>query len=71
MSDRITTAEAAKLLGVTTTRIRALLDERLLTGKRFGRDWQVDRASVMARKAAKRRGKLSKGGAGMHRPKSE
>lgn len=66
--NRITTTAAAKLLGVSTTRIRAMIDAGILVGVRFGRDWQVDSDSVSARKAVARKNKsLRKGGAGTHR----
>lgn len=69
MKDRITTAEASKRLGVTTTRVRAMLKAGILAGEPFGRDWMIDAASVAKRKRLADKGKLPKGGAGMHKDK--
>ena len=49
----MTTAEAAAALGITPQRVRTLLIAGLLEGRKVGRDWQVDEASVQQR--AKRR----------------
>lgn len=45
----ISTAEAAKRLGVTPARVRALLEAGRLRGGTIGRTWVVDEASVGAR----------------------
>lgn len=50
------TKEAAKLLGVTERRIRALIKARLLKARKLGRDWYIDRASVEDRAARKNDG---------------
>jgi excisionase family DNA binding protein len=63
----ITTTEAAKRLGLTDTRIRAMLDSGILQGEKFGPVWMVDADSVARRKRAMSAGRLPKGG----RPKSE
>lgn len=67
---RITTAEAASRLGVSTARIRQLIDMGKLTGalEPFGPGtrWMVDADSVSKRLRQAKRG-LPKGG----RPKSE
>jgi excisionase family DNA binding protein len=44
----ITTAEAAELTGYHPVHIRRLMREGLIEGKKFGRDWMVNRASVQA-----------------------
>lgn len=71
MPTRITTPEAANRLGVSDTRIRAMLASGILTGvlEPFGPGtrWMVDSDSVARRKRAMSAGKLPKGG----RPKQE
>jgi len=48
--DKITTTEAAALLGVTPQRVRALIKAGILEAEKWGRDWQIDAASVEERK---------------------
>ena len=50
--DKITTTEAAALLGVTPQRVRALIKAGILQAEKFGRDWQIDGESVESRKKA-------------------
>lgn len=50
----LTTAEAARLLGVSQRRVVALIDSGDLAAERFGRQWMVDERSVEARVAAPR-----------------
>ena len=42
----MTSSQAAELLGVSQSRIRQLAITGKLTAVKFGRDWQIDRASV-------------------------
>jgi excisionase family DNA binding protein len=42
----ITTAEAAELTGYDVTHIRLLVRKGSITGRKFGRDWMIDRESV-------------------------
>ena len=46
----LTTAEAARELGVTGARIRQLAAGGELKGEKRGRDWMIDAASVEERK---------------------
>jgi excisionase family DNA binding protein len=41
-----TTEDARLILGVTTSRIRQLARAGTLKAVKFGRDWQIERASV-------------------------
>jgi excisionase family DNA binding protein len=43
LTDWITTAEAAELTGYDPAHIRWLIRENRIKGKKFGRDWMVDR----------------------------
>jgi excisionase family DNA binding protein len=42
----VSTREAADMLGRTASRVRQLISEGALTGRRVGREWLVDRGSV-------------------------
>jgi excisionase family DNA binding protein len=44
--DWITTTKAAELTGYTVTHIRRLIKAEKVSGRRFGRDWQVGRKSL-------------------------
>jgi excisionase family DNA binding protein len=46
----VTTGEAAGILGVSPRRVVQLLHEGALSGRRVGRTWLVDRASVVLRR---------------------
>jgi excisionase family DNA binding protein len=46
MGDYITTPEAARVIGVNGRRVRQLIQEGRLAGKRVGRDWLVERADA-------------------------
>jgi len=46
--DWITTAEAARLTGYTLYHLRYLIKIRKVKAKKWGREWQVDRASLLA-----------------------
>lgn len=46
--DLIGVAEAARLIGCATTRVRQLLASGDLTGQKNGRDWVIRRADVLA-----------------------
>ena len=46
-SEWITTAEAAVLSGYHIERIRELLREDKINGRKFGRTWMVDKTSVI------------------------
>jgi len=55
--------EAAKQLGVTPRRIRAMCEARRLKAYKSGRDWSIDAKSVEAVKARKaRKAERSDGG---------
>jgi len=49
-SKTLTTAEAARELGVSGARIRQLAAAGLLNGEKRGRDWMIDAESVEERK---------------------
>ena len=42
----LTTSEAARLLGVTAIRVRALCEKGELPATKFGRDWQIKERDV-------------------------
>ena len=44
----ITTKEAAELTGYFVTHVRHLIRKGHIKGQKFGRDWMVDRDSVLA-----------------------
>jgi len=44
----INTAEAARKLGVTANRVRALIHSKRLKASRFGRDWLIDPKDLSA-----------------------
>ena len=46
MKDKLTTRQAADMLGVNDSRIRQLIDAGELEAEKFAHMWQVDRASV-------------------------
>ena len=48
--DKLTTAAAAALLGVTPQRVRALIKAGMLEAEKWGRDWQISAESVERRK---------------------
>lgn len=50
MSEWITTGTAAARLEITESRVRGLISEGLLEGRKEGRDWQVLKESVELRK---------------------
>ncbi len=47
MAEWITTKEAAQLTGYTPVHIRRLVSAGKIKGQRWGRDWQIDRQSLM------------------------
>jgi excisionase family DNA binding protein len=55
MANWITTGEGARLTGYTAENIRHLVKAGKVKGQRWGRDWQIDRRSLLAyvRRAAK------------------
>lgn len=55
MEGYISTAEAAKLIGCVSTRVRKLLRENRIAGERVGRDWLVQKASAEAYAASERK----------------
>ena len=58
----LTTKEAARILGVSPRRIRALVESGALEAQRLGRTWAIDEASVRARaKSPLWRGRPRKG----------
>jgi excisionase family DNA binding protein len=48
MADWITTAEAVKLTGYHANHIRRLIKTGKVKGQKWGRDWQISRASLLA-----------------------
>jgi excisionase family DNA binding protein len=53
----LTTTEAAARLGVSPTRVRKMLQDGIIRGRRFGRDWLVEKDSVLARIAERKKKK--------------
>jgi excisionase family DNA binding protein len=53
--DWITTRQAAEISGYSMKHVRRLITSGKVTGQRFGRDWQISQASLLAyiRKAEK------------------
>jgi len=49
----ITTTEAAKRLGVTPTRVRALIEAKRLKAFKYGREWLIDPKDLEAVKNRK------------------
>ena len=49
----ISTAEAAKRLGVTPTRVRALIEAKRLKAFKYGREWLIDPKDLEAVKVRK------------------
>ncbi|HXC71395.1 MAG TPA: helix-turn-helix domain-containing protein [Pyrinomonadaceae bacterium] len=49
----ITTAEAAKRLGVTQNRVRALIEAKRLKAFKYGREWLIDPKDLEAVKVRK------------------
>ena len=49
----ISTAEAAKRLGVTANRVRALIDAKRLKAMKVGREWLIDPKDLIAVKKRK------------------
>jgi len=49
----ITTTEAARRLGVTTTRVRALIEAKRLKAFKYGREWLIDPKDLEAVKDRK------------------
>ena len=50
MAEWITTVEAARLTGYTADYIRRLIRSGKLKGRKWGRDWQVSKAGLLAHK---------------------
>ena len=50
MPNFITVSEAANLLGVSASRVKALIKQNKLKAEKPGRDWLIDKKSVLARK---------------------
>lgn len=51
----LTTAEAAAALHISRRRVLALIKAEILKAEKFGRDWQIDQASVDELKARERK----------------
>ena len=49
----ITTSEAAKRLGVTPNRVRALIEAKRLKAFKYGREWLIDPKDLEAVKVRK------------------
>jgi excisionase family DNA binding protein len=58
--DKISTIEAAKILGVTRVRVQQLIEEKKLPAEKIGRDWFIEKADVEAIKTRPGRGRPSK-----------
>ena len=54
MAQWITTTEAARLSGYTLDHIRDLIKNKRVKGQLWGRQWQVDRRSLLAYLEGKR-----------------
>jgi excisionase family DNA binding protein len=50
---KMTTAKAAAILGISRRRVIKLIGLGFLRAEKFGRDWQIDSASVEERRQAK------------------
>jgi len=50
---RITTVEAARRLGVTPSRVRALIEAKRLKAFKYGREWLIDPKDLAAVKTRK------------------
>ncbi len=48
MAEWITTQEAAEMTGYTPEHVRRLVTSGKVKGQRWGRDWQIDRRSLLA-----------------------
>ena len=48
MPDWMTTQQAAELVNYTPEHIRRLVKAGKVKGQRWGRDWQIDRRSLLA-----------------------
>ena len=46
----VTTMEAVAILGVTQQRIRKMLQDKVLKGRKVGRDWRIEKKAVIERK---------------------
>lgn len=46
LQDALTTAEAARLLGISRARVHALIASRRLPARKIGRDWTIVRADL-------------------------
>jgi excisionase family DNA binding protein len=55
MEGYVTTAEAARIIGCVSSRVRQLLRDQLIAGERVGRDWLVLKASAEAYAAVEHR----------------
>jgi excisionase family DNA binding protein len=55
MADILTTTQAAELTGYTRKHVTRLVESGHVKGRRFGRAWMIDKASLLAyvRKTAK------------------
>ena len=53
--DWITTTEAAEISGFSSQWVRELCDEGDVTCRKFGRNWQVSRTSLLAYVESERR----------------
>ena len=51
----ISTKDAAELIGITESMVRRLARDGKLTGKRFGRDWQIELEAARGYKPRRKR----------------
>jgi len=58
---KITTAIAAKVLGITSSRVRQLIKSGLLPAVKAGRDWLIEDEDLGLVKARPRRGRPGRG----------
>ena len=52
---KLTVKEAAEILGISEARIRKMLADKVITGKKFGRDWAIPKAQIEAMAKVKRK----------------
>lgn len=55
MSEYISTKEAAAIMGVTESLVRRWARDQKIAAKRFGRDWQIEKAAADAYKPTRTR----------------
>lgn len=46
----VTTMEAVAILGVTQQRVRKMLQDKVIKGRKVGRDWMIEKRGIIERK---------------------